>query len=452
MVDKVVTQVGGAEAQAQALEDKILSAKDTLEKRKRVYYVSCRGDDANDGLSPERAIKNFSHIADLPLEAGDTVLFERGSVFRAASKLFIKSGVYFGAYGEGGKPRIYGSLRDYADPSIWQQTENKAIWTTRILSEYGAALITFNDDQYTGTWHYELSRLKKDGDFYHDHKAGIFYLYFEAGNPGEYFDNIEISTTDVVFRGSYVDDFRAENLYFKYFTFGPFHLSEISNVLISNCIIGWCGGKWFSFDNVRNLHVRYGNAIQFWYLAENITVTNCWIYQQFDAGITFQGWGESVARFVNLRFEENIMEYCCMNFEFWADKSSDGRPAHIENVIFKGNLIRFAGYGWGGLQRYKKENQASLLSWNNHFEDMQNFVIADNILDCADCNMIYMKSPSEQDGLTVYGNTYYQKKTSGLHDYIEIVKGKKFLPTGEEELKQAIATFDQNPKLVKWLD
>ena len=63
-----------------------------------------------------------------------------------------------------------------------------------------------------------------------------------------------------------------------------------------------------------------------------------------------------------------------------------------------------------------------------------------------------MKSPKEQKGLSVYKNTYFQKAPSGLHECVEIVKGLDIRATNDKELKEAIATFDENPKLVKWLD
>lgn len=450
MMEQVKGQTGGADAAAQARKKQILEAPDTVCARRSTYYVSQRGDDANDGLSPERPRRSFEGLEALPLEAGDAVLFERGSVFRTAQKHMAHSGVYFGAYGTGDKPRIYGSLRDYADPAIWHQTEDPAVWCTP-LQHTRAGIATFNHDTLLGRWRYTRAELERDGDFYHTAEEGVFYLYFTGGNPGEYFDNIEISTTDVAFRGSYIEDFQAENLHFQYFTFGPFHLGEIDRVEVRGCVVGWCGGKLCGFDERRNVPSRYGNAFQVWYFGSHITVKNCWIYQQFDAALTFQGFGEEGARFEHICFADNLIEYCCMNIEFWAGRATDKRPPHIDHILYKGNLIRFAGYGWGGLQRCKKENQGSLLGWYNLYEDLHDFVITENVLDCADCALIYTKSPKEQAGLTVTDNTYYQKTPSGIHDYVEIVKGLSFRPTGAEALEQAIATFDAHPRLVKWL-
>lgn len=449
MVGKVITENGGADQHALVLKDNILNAKDTIGIRNNTYYVSERGDDSNDGLSPEKPIKSYMHIADLPLNKGDSVLFERGSTFRTEDMLWVKSGVYYGAYGEGEKPRVYGSLRDYADPSIWKQTENKDIWCTE-LYHTPAALITFNNDEYVGVWKFTKPELKQDGDFYHNADEGVFYLYFESGNPGEYFDNIEISTTEVSIRGSYINDVKVENIYFKYNTVGAFLFGEISDITVSGCVMGWGGGKIFEMRGDRPL--RYGNAAEFWYQCENITVENCWIYQQFDAAITFQGEGADTPVFKNIKFDNNLIEYCSMNIEYWAGNNPDGTPAVIKNISYKGNIIRFSGYGWGGIQRWDKENQAALLGWNYLYENVDNFVVKNNIIDCADCYMIYMKSPKEQKGLSVFDNTYYQKSVSGMHNCVDTVMGTSICASCQEELVEELSKFDSAPKLIKWLN
>ncbi len=47
----------------------------------KTYYVSATGDDNNDGLSPDKAIKTIAKANTLTLNAGDQVLFKRGDKF-----------------------------------------------------------------------------------------------------------------------------------------------------------------------------------------------------------------------------------------------------------------------------------------------------------------------------------------------------------------------------------
>ncbi len=448
MVEKIIHQLGGAEHEAEQLKKSILCAKSAEWESVRTFYVSENGNDDNNGLSPEYPIKSLEAVKALPLKSGDKVVFERGSVFRWSETLKLKSGVRYGAYGIGEKPAIYGSLRDYADASLWEREEG-AIWMLK-LETSPAGLINFNNDTLIGVWKYTKDELKKDGDFYHDSENGILYLYFEGENPGDAFDNIEIGTTMKLMEAYATGNIQVDNICFKYCTFGPFLFSEISDLKISNCIMGWHGGKVFSVSE-RGV-VRYGNAVEIWYRGINCVIENCWIYQVFDAALTFQGHSKNgSALFVDIRFENNLVEYCSMNFEYWAGKKGSIYLPHIADISYTGNIIRFAGYGWGGIQRFDKEDQASLLGWNRLYDHVSNFVVTDNILDCADCYMIYMKSPSEQKGLSVFNNTYYQKQVSGAHDHVSTVKDRGVCASDQQELEAEISTFDSEPKLIKWL-
>ncbi len=457
MLNKVINQIGGAEKESSDLKNKICSAVDTIviDERKKVYYISENGDDNNNGLSPENAIKTFKKIETFVLEEGDAILLERGGIYRLESMFWIRANdIKIGAYGDGEKPLLLGSVKNYAVADIWEQTDNKNIWCTYVpKSEKRVGGIFFNGDSEYGSWKISLDKVLENGDYYNDNDNEKLYLYLENQNPGEYFDSIEISTTNAAIRASYINGLYAENINFKYFTVGAFHLGEIENITVTNCIIGWCGGGLFSYNKETGYVCRYGNAFQTWYLAKNIDVNNCWIYQQFDAALTFQGFGKEPANFVNITYKDNLIEYCSMNIEFWVgNQGKDRHLSNIENILYEGNIIRFAGYGWAGREREKMDNQASLLGWNYHYEICKNFVIKDNIIDCADCHIIYMEGPDKQEGLKVFNNTYYQKQTSGVHKCVQIVKGLDIMPNGEDELKEAILTFEEKPKLIKWLD
>lgn len=451
-IQKVELQVGGAETQADSLKKKILNAVNCEIGNETVYYFSQNGNDNNDGLSPNTAKKSFLKVLELPLKDGDRVLFERGSIFRTEEKIELVNGVYYGAYGVGEKPKVYGSLKDYADSSLWCKTELENVWCTEIKTSEVAGMINFNNDESFGTWQEQIDDLKSDGDFYHDNEKGLFYLYLRNDNPGEFFHNIEIATTKMFMRAMRPDpakNIKIENLCFKYATFGPIDICLAENVHITNCELGWHGGRVYRKKG--NEVVRYGNAIEFWYRGNEITVDNCWIYQIFDAAITFQGFYDNQPYFTNVRFQNNLIEYCSMNIEYWAGRGTDEFPPHISDISFKGNIIRFGGYGWGGIQRCNKNGQGMILGWNYSYNDMNNFVITENILDCADCYMIHTRLPSMQAGLTAYGNTYFQKKSSGRHEFVQIVKGSDIIAQNQEDFEKAIYEFDCKPKLVKWL-
>jgi len=95
------------------------------------YYVSQEGHDGNDGLSPKRAWQSLSKVNSAHLEPGDSVFFKRGDVWRG--QLRPRSGnekgsIRYGAYGEGPKPLLLGSVR-LDDPEDWFEA-SPHIWST----------------------------------------------------------------------------------------------------------------------------------------------------------------------------------------------------------------------------------------------------------------------------------------------------------------------------------
>ncbi|GHN02637.1 hypothetical protein WSM22_41260 [Cytophagales bacterium WSM2-2] len=81
------------------------------------YYLSEKGSDQQSGTSPSapwRSLKRLSEVLPL-LYSGDSILFERGSIFSGELK-FVASGkagheIYIGAYGSGVKPVVLGSTK-----------------------------------------------------------------------------------------------------------------------------------------------------------------------------------------------------------------------------------------------------------------------------------------------------------------------------------------------------
>ena len=444
---RIFFQTGGADEAAAQLKEKILNSPDEL-TGKVVYYVSNKGDDSNPGTSPDKPIKTVKRASELPLRSGNVVLFERGSVFRVDDALYLRGGVYYGAYGSGEKPTILGSVRDYADPEIWVLSDKQNIWETELPYDE-AGMMNFNNDTYIGHRRFSLEALSRNGDYYHDTENQICYLYFDKGNPGEYFDNIEIATTKELVFGQNVNHVSIENICFKYGTFGAFTFGNNKEIKIKNCVMSWHGGRVYRFKGEES--IRYGNAAEFWYRAYDIEVSHCFIDQVFDAALTFQGCGDDRAEFNNIRFSDNLIEYCSMNIEFWAGQKDDPNPPVIEDICIENNIIRFGGYGWGGIQRPDKGDQALFLAWNRLYDNMENFVVRNNIFDCADCNMVFAKSPNEQKGLQFYGNSYYQKAATGQHDYIQIVRDYDWIATNQEEFEKAVRMFEPSYKLVKWI-
>lgn len=440
-----LNEYSGAMIEANELKDKILKAEDVSNGGKTTYYAAEDGDDRNDGLTPDKPVKSLMRLRSFPLRSGDKVLFKRGSVFRTQEPFFLYGGVFYGAYGSGVKPRIYGSLHNYAEPYFWKVTaKEEHVWELVIdLDEVGC--IVFDEETKIGVRKRTREELKNNGDFYYDFDTRILEMYCDCGNPGDCHKEIEIASAKELVYGTNVNGVRIDNLCFKYVTCLAVKFGNSRDITITNCELGWIGGGVFASGN------RYGNAIQFWHRGENIAVEHCWIYQVFDAALTFQGRGTGKSFFNDVRFEHNLIELCSMNFEFWLGRR--GQNSSMRDILFANNIVRLGAYGWGGTQREKDKmgNQALFLSWNYHYDEMENFVCTENIFDCADCNMIFAETPQQQQGLKVFQNVYYQKRTTGRNPFTEILRKSGLYANNQEELEIAIATFDEQPKFVRWL-
>ncbi len=97
------------------------------------YHVdSIAGNDASSGLSPAEAWRSLDKVNAADVKPGDRVLFRRGGLWRG--QLLLRSGdetarTYYGAYGEGPKPIIQGSL-DRSRPEDWYELK-PGLWSTR---------------------------------------------------------------------------------------------------------------------------------------------------------------------------------------------------------------------------------------------------------------------------------------------------------------------------------
>jgi len=106
------------------------------------FHVSNAGSDEAAGATPETAWATLDKVNAAALAPGDTVLLQRGGVWRG--QLRPQSGndaapVTYGAYGTGDKPKLLGSVERNAERD-WVQDGN--IWATREPVETGPNLVT----------------------------------------------------------------------------------------------------------------------------------------------------------------------------------------------------------------------------------------------------------------------------------------------------------------------
>lgn len=413
---------------AEQMKSEILSSKSTIDVNSfaNVYYISAEGDDQNDGRSPESALKSLQHLNGMDLQPGDCVLFRRGDMWRGQLK--TKQGVTYSAYGDGEKPRLYGSPYDAAVEGNWiaTETENVYMYDGELPNDIGTLVFNHGEahafkvmkvNQEDGTTlHIDTGEpfasyrdLKRDLDFYHDYKeAKRVYLYSTKGNPAERFSSIELSTKGHIIVAT--NGVTIDNLCLKYCGSHGIGCGTTSNLTVTNCELGWIGGSIQSEGIFgRNYPTRYGNAIEIYGGCENFTVMGCYIYQIYDAAITHQHQGDvnTPLTMRNVLYANNLIEDCVYSIEYFLGREDTIQTHFMDGILIANNIMRRAGYGWGN-QRPDKETPAHIKSWSHHTNRASNFRVENNIFDRSTRDLLNIAAAERSSMPTLVNNTYIQ--------------------------------------------
>ncbi len=420
------------DAQATNIRNKVLNAKDSVSVKGKIWYISNSGDDKNSGDSKSKAWATVNALKkyDSKIKSGDAVLFERGGIFRGGFS--TKSGVYYGAYGSGDKPCIYGSHKAMGK---WSKKSSN-IWVYDEGS-YSAdvGVVVFDHGKAVGMKKIsgKLTDLKADYDF--TVIEGKLYVRI-PNNPTTIHKSIEVGlNSHLISMPDGTTDVTIDNLTVKYAGGHGIRTGNGSkNITIKNCELGFIGGS--ILDGYGDGTTRYGNAIEFWQGIDAATVTNCWIYQIFDTGVTHQGSGNYVAK--NIKISGCLIEYCGFgSIEYWHNQKKSN---YMENVEYSDNVMRFSGFGYGGGRRNRGCHIHSNGGTNENYAI--NFVIKNNIFDLAYRDLLDIRGGA---GIypTMIGNTYSQYEGKFLGSYGEVLN-KLF----NSSVSEVIKGFDEKAKIV----
>ncbi len=458
---------GYAQKERNALRDEILNTKNTLEyykpaKDAKIYYVSPGGNNANDGLSPETAIKTVDAVAGFDLNKGDFVLFERNSIFRLNDDFNLKTGIRYGSYGEGRKPMIIGSAKNFATEA-WQPSKKKNVWQINYMYSYPCGAF-FNEGDECGYLKTSLRFLEKNTDFYLDETTATLYLYCDKGNPANVWKSIEISQGVGLILSTGVNDVIVDNLCLRYMGDGGVngHYNN-NNWTVTNCEIGYTGG-------VDNGTVRFGNGIGTWVGGEYLYWNHNWVYQTFDSGMSPQGnVGKKLYDYHDISMSNNLFEYNNADIEIWEQipdtlpKDYAG-PSKMYNYYMDNNIHRFTSLGWGtraddgglrgidgviyGHSELMDGGQfGGHFSWNN------------NIIDCPGWKILSFNkfAKADFDAWERNGNTYYidhsMRRNAQMYilGFKDIGESLELNASNKEKTIEAIKSIDTNAT-VNWYE
>ena len=468
------------DALAEKRRNEIRNTPDTVVIAGTTYYVSADGCDENDGLTEETAWKTLGKVSAAPLKAGDGVRFRRGDIFRG----FVDTapGVTYAAYGEGEKPRFYGWDKSLADPDLWELSDAEhRIWhmkekildcgtlffdgtercSRKLIPSYIGGRFVCRDDE---SRIFDMTaEMTEDLDIYCHFDAiltdvpsrgknfpiphmgsksyGDLYLRCDAGNPGEVFHELEAVPRRSMFRVKNNPNVHIDNVCIRYVGIHSVAAGGdcVVGLHVTNCEIGFGGGTIQSYsgndpnypEGDRGTVTRYGNAVEIYGGCEDYLVSNCYIYQIYDAGITHQvdTRGKNL-HMTGIRYLDNLVEYCVYSIEYFLIKTAGDTVSYMGDVEMRGNLLRHAGYGWGQ-QRHNKHTPAHIKGWS--FENTaRDFRITDNIFDRSAFRMLHLVAKKDESCPVLCGNTYVQHLGMTLGQY-----------GGNEEREPEVLPFDE---------
>lgn len=445
--DEATLLLEQVQKEADALRTSILNSKTTLTKADTftegetytgtAYYVSSMGDDALDGLSPESAWATMERVSGAALKRGDAVFFERGGTWHG--QLFGRDGVTYSAYGEGEKPRFYGTSREANDPADWSLlagTEN--IWVYRdTVPDCGC--IVFNEGESNGIrvtpWYlngqwvpantqdrvFDVAKdLTADLSFYsatemfstvpltgREVPADLrpLYLRCDAGNPAEVFSSVRFMLLgDTIVPGK---DNVFDNLAILYCgSHGIFNWG--SRLVVQNCELGWIGGCIHYYVDGKE-PMRFGNGVENDGSYDLYIVRGCYIHDIYDAGASNQGDG----RMENITYTGNLIERCDYGIEVfcWTEADGDGNKNLYKNLLIENNYILYSGYGWC-VQRPVNNWDAAIMG-HDAMTPSENYVIRNNVLCLAKTSLLVIGQMPEGEP-TLDGNTYIQRENAPM--------------------------------------
>lgn len=455
-------------AAAEAAKAEILNNTNELPCQETAYYVSNSGSDQSNGRSPETAWATLDKVNAANLQPGDGVYFQRGGLWRG--QLWAQEGVTYSAYGQGEKPKVFASPENGASPQKWtllEGTDNIWVyhrdmmdcgilvfddgerWGVKVTPCYvNGYLSTINEGQpfdvkteltedlmffskadsilYDGApFRYTVMDNCDRGE-YAQEVVGKLYLRCDAGNPGEVFDSIEFAVRQNIILPA--DDAVFHDLCLKY-TGAHCIFGGDMGFDVSFCEIGWIGGslQYYRYDNGKP--ELFGNGVECDGSYDHYSVTDCYIYQCFDAGVSNQDPSEDPAvtgnanaeyRDViqrNVTYAYNVFAYNDMPIEIFFTLEDDaGYGRHrMENVLIEGNYSLYTGYGWASAQNGKAQYSAAYQGYNAP-NAAENFRITNNVFYLSTGPLLATGAPQKWRP-ELDGNIYVQNEGGTLANW-----------------------------------
>ena len=170
------------------------------------------------------------------------------------------------------------------------------------------------------------------------------------------------------------------------------------------------------FRSRRGTVTRYGNGIEIYGGCDNYEVSNCYIYQAYDAGITHQVTTQGKKRVMsNVLYKNNLVEQCVYSIEYFLEMNNGDTESYMDGIEMCGNILRFSGYGWGQ-QRHNTDTPAHIKGWS-YTNVARNYSVHNNIFDRAAYRMLHLVAKKQESCPKMHDNVYIQHVGGMLGQY-----------------------------------
>jgi len=413
------------------------------------YYVSSSvGNDGNDGHSEQTAWQSLARVNATEFQPGARILFRRNDLWRGS--LRAKSGVEgrpitYGAYGDGAKPILQGSVAKHM-PTSWVRA-GRSLWKTSpaplpnatlrmsprsFSQEIGAegALdvdvgnIVLDYGSECGTKKWGPEDLHQNGDFWYDPTARQVWIYLDVP-PYTKYRSIELALRRHIIDGGGCQFVNYEDLHLRFGAAHGIGGGDTRHITVRRCDVCFIGGGQQFADRT----VRFGNGIEFWNTGQDILVEQCRLWEIYDAALTNQGLGP-ISEQVNIIYRNNVIWNAEYSFEYW----NQPETARTEDIVFEHNTCVDSGHGWGHSQRPDK-NGHHLMFWQNSAATT-GVVVRNNIFSNATESCLRMDN-DWRAGLALDRNVWFQNDRIPVFEFM----GRQF-QADELDAYRAISGFD----------
>jgi hypothetical protein len=393
------------------------------------YFNTTGGSDSNDCMSESTACQTITKQTTLTITPGDRIRFACGEEFSivtsingSVKRIFFQNGtvgnyVIYGNYGvctDLNLPKITTSYKINGTDKWISRGSN--IWEGNFSVGYDIGNLIFNYTQneldigYRWQYTANMSRAK---DFV-SNTSGTRKLYvYSTDNPGSaYQGGIELIYGYIAISPQDQHHEIFEGLHITKAGMHGFDTTNeetiIRNNQISNIGGGYCSGGCSGFS-------RWGNGIQLWYTAVNISVLNNKIWEVFDAALTTQTVSKTDDANLNHLYQGNVVMNSTYCFEYIQD--NDGHMTN--NTQFIHNTCINNGYSIFENQRNNATSQTSRPTCIRMFDGnlSYNLNISNNI--CWDSsNVLWLIQGSLvrwQSSHSADYNAYFKNTTSYVY-------------------------------------